>query len=177
MPQPDTALDLDHLFTAVEASISEAFPGFALVQAYPEDRRHLPVPACVIEMIELEPAENPGTEQLAAVALMQAQVIIGFREPGAKRMVAKMAAALAHHVQGKRWGLPIEPAVITSIAPSDFDPELDNFEVWAVEWQQTVHIGQSVWDEGGVPPAHVLASWAPEVGPAHEGDYDEVGAP
>lgn len=176
MPQPDTALDLDQLFDAIEASVRGAFPHFLVVQAYPENRRDIPTPACIIQLLELEPAENPGTEQLAAVAILEAQVVIGFRQPNAKRMVARMAAALAHHVQGQRWGMPIEPATVTAIAPSDFDPELDQFEVWAVEWQQTVHIGKSVWDDDGTVPSQVLTAWAPDVGPAHEADYQEVSA-
>lgn len=177
MPQPDTALDLDLFFAGIEASISAAFPGFATVGAYPADRINLPTPACIVDLLELEPTENPGTEQLAAVARVEASVVIGFRDPDAKRRVAKMAAALAHHVQGQRWGLPIEAATVTAIAPSDFDPELDQFEVWAVEWQQTVHIGASIWSDGGTPPTQVLASWSPDIGSSHEGDYSEVTGP
>lgn len=175
MTSPDTALDLDQFFAAIETSIASGFPGFVTVAAYPEDRVNLPTPACVIELVELEPAAEPGTGQLAAVAHVEASVIIGFREPGAKRRVAKMAAALAHHVQGERWGLPVEAATVTAIAPSDFAPELDQFEVWVVEWQQTVHIGRSIWGDDGAPPDQVLASWAPAIGPANEEEYQDIG--
>lgn len=171
MAQPDTALDLDDLFDAVEASIGAEFPDLQLCEAYPADLVSMPTPACIIELQELEPTDNPGTGQLAAIATLQALVLVGFREPNAKRSVAKLAAAVAQHVQGQRWGLPVEPAVVTAIAPDDFDPELDQFEVWAVEWRQTVHIGASIWGDDGTTPTQILASWAPEIGPAHEGDY------
>lgn len=175
MKQPNTALDLDALFDAVAASISAAFPALAMVEDWPEDRRTMPLPCCLIELMDLEPTDDPGTGQLAAIATMQARVLMSFRAPGAKRSVAKLAAEVAHHVKGQRWGLPVEPAVLTVIAPDDFDPELDQFEVWAIEWRQIVHIGTSIWDNDGTPPTQVLASWAPDVGEDHEGDYTDIG--
>lgn len=175
MPQPDTALDLDQLFDAVIASIRGAFPQFEMVDAYPEDRRQMPVPACLIDLIELEPTDDPGTEQLAVIAHFEASIVLPFRAPRAKRAVAKLAAAIAHHVQGRRWGLPIAPAQVISIAPSDFDPELDRFETWSVEWQQTVHIGESIWNDDGTPPTQVLAAWSPDIGPTHEAEYTDIG--
>ena len=175
MPQPNTALNLDDLFAAIETRIAAAMPEFALVAAYPADRRNLPLPACVIELVELEAVDNPGTEQLAVSAHFQARVVLGFREQDAKRRVAKAAATLGHFVQGQRWGLPVEPATIEMIMPDEFEPERDQFEVWAVEWHQTVHIGASIWEDDGTPPTTVLASWAPEVGPAHEGEYRDIG--
>lgn len=174
MSQPNTALDLDLFFDAICASIAAAFPSLGVVEAFRGNRRDLPVPACLIDLIELEPADNPGTEQLAAIAHIEASVIVGFRALDAKRQVAKLAAAIAHHAQGQRWGLPIEPATITAIAPSDFDPELDRFEVWSVEWSQTIHIGESIWNNDGTRPAEVLGSTAPAIGQPHEQDYEGV---
>lgn len=176
MPQPDTAINLDALFDAITASISAAVPGFQRVEVYdPEgDRLDIETPACLIDLVELEPTDNPGTEQLAAVAHFEAMILISFRATSAKREIVKRAAAVALHAQGQRWGMPVEPATVTAIAPSDFRPELDQFEVWAVEWRQTIQIGESIWNDDGTPPTQVLASWSPEIGPDHEGDYTEV---
>lgn len=174
MPQPDTALDLDQLLDAIEASISAAFPEILLVRAFHDDRRNLPVPACLIDLIDLEPTDNPGTGQFAAIVHIEASLIIGFREASAKRRVAKLAANVAHHAMGQRWGLPIAPAVITACAPSDFDPELDQYEVWAVEWQQEVHFGTSIWDNDGTQPGRVFIGLSPEIGPAHVEAYTEI---
>jgi hypothetical protein len=51
---------------AIVDSIREAFPVFELVEAYPDDLTSLPTPACVIELVDLEPADdialpNPDT--------------------------------------------------------------------------------------------------------------------
>ncbi|MTH78750.1 hypothetical protein [Paracoccus aestuariivivens] len=179
MTQPDTAIDLATMISSITASISAAVPRLQMVEAYPEIRLNLPTPACLVELIELEPVDNPGTEQLAVLARFEAYILVAFRELDAKVQVAKLAAAVAHHVQGERWGLPVEPATIAAIAPSDFEPELDQFEIWAVEWHQTIHIGESVWQSDGPVPRQVLASWSPEIGADYESDYSDIvgGAP
>lgn len=157
MPYPDTEIDLDALTDAIVASISAAFPVFQLVEAYPDDHRSLPTPCCVIELADLEPAEDIGTEQLAVVARFEARIVMGFRAPDVKRALPKLAAAVALHASKKRWGLPVEPATITAIERDDFDPDLDQFDVWRVDWQQTIHIGASVWNNDGVPVTQPIA--------------------
>lgn len=174
-PRPDTELDLDALHDAIVQSIAAQFPALATVEDYREDRLNLPLPAVLVELIELEPTPDadPMTEQLAALARFDARVVMGFREPQAKRSVRKLAAALALHVSGQRWGQKIGPAEVVVIAPDDFTPELDQFEVWRVEWQQPVHIGPSIWTDDGVTPVPVF-SFAPDIGPGNEGSYEPL---
>ena len=174
-PQPDTALDLDALHDGIIASIRAAFPDLAAVEDYREDRQALPIPAVLIELTELEPSpdEDPGTEQLAALARFDAHIVLGFRTPQIKREIRKLAAALAFHIHGSRWGQRVGPAEVTAIAPDDFTPELDQFEVWRVEWQQLVHIGESVWRNDGATPVPVF-SWSPDIGPGNEVKYQPL---
>lgn len=49
---------------AILASIATAFPVF---EAYRDDRRILPAPDCLVQLVDLDPdtASDPGTEQLA----------------------------------------------------------------------------------------------------------------
>lgn len=170
---PDTALDLDALHDGIRDSIAAAFPALATVEDYREDRNGLRLPAVLIEMTELEPdiEADPGTEQLACLARFDAHIVIGFRTLAAKREIRKLAAALAKHVHGNRWGQRVGPAEVVAVAPDDFTPELDRFEVWRVEWQQPVHIGESVWRNDGETPIPVF-SWAPDIGPGNEDQYE-----
>lgn len=64
--QPDTSIDLDELTDAIVGSIATAFPVFETVEAYREDRRSLPAPACLVQLVDLEPypASGPGTDQM-----------------------------------------------------------------------------------------------------------------
>ena len=151
-------INLDQLHQNIIDRIKLQFPALVTVEDYREDRKRLPVPACLIELTDLEPNpdEDPGTEQLAVLARFDARIVIGFRTTKAQREIRKLAAALATFIQGERFGLPIGPAVVTSITPDDFSPELDQFEVWRVEWQQPVSLGASVWDGSSFPARMVL---------------------
>lgn len=174
MPQPDTEIDLDQLIDAITASIAGAFPTFATVEAYREDRKTLPLPACLVQLVDLEPTEDIGTEQLPVIANFEALVILGHRADAVKRAAPKLAASLALHIKSKRWGLPVEPATVTAIEPDNFDPRLDDFEVWRVDWRQIIHIGESIWDDDGSVPSSVLVSWVPRIGLENEDEYQPV---
>lgn len=174
MPLPDTEIDLDALIDAITASIATAFPVFATVEAYREDRKSLPLPACLVQLVDLEPTDDIGTEQLPVIAHFEAQVILGFRTDAVKRAAPKLAASVARHIKAKRWGLPVEPATVTAIEPDTFDPRLDEFEVWRVDWQQIIHIGESIWNDDGTFPTDVLASFSPDIGEGNEGEYQAI---
>jgi len=174
-PQPNTAIDLDALHAAILQSIAAQFPALATVEDYRDDRLQLVLPAVLVELTELEPVpdDDPMTEQLAALARFDARIVLGFRDANVKREIRKLAAALGLHIHQQRWGLPVGPAEVVSITPDDFSPELDQFEVWRVEWQQAVHIGVSVWGDEGTPPVPVF-SFAPDIGPGNEDKYQAL---
>lgn len=153
-----TEVDLNALHQAVLDGIATRFPDLVTVDDYRDDRQSLPLPACLVELVDLEPdAElDPGTEQLAVLARFEARLVLGFRTTSAQREIRKLAAAVGAHVHRNRWGLPIGPAEVTAIGPDDFSPELDQHQVWRVEWQQLVHLGQSVWDGSNMPARMVV---------------------
>lgn len=173
---PSTEVDLDTLHQAVIDAVAAQFPAVQTVEDYREDRKRLPLPAILIELDDFEaaPDEDPGTEQLAARCRFVARIVIGFRTANAEREIRKLAAALAAFVHLNRWGQPVEPAQVLTAAPDDFDPDLDQFVVWSVEWQQIVHLGVSVWTNEGEIPTEVLFSVAPDIGPANVDDYEAV---
>lgn len=174
----NTEVTLDQVHDGIVSTLQTQFPAVH-VEAYRTDRKELPVPAILVELTEFEdaPDHDPGTGQLAVLATFEAIVVIGFRQPDGrnpKREVRNLAAAVAAFARLQRWGCPIGPAMVTGAHPDDFHPELDQFEVWAVEWRQIVHLGETVWKGGNPPPDGVNASFAPLIGPPHEGDYEQV---
>jgi len=172
----DTEITLDQMHDAVVSAISAAQPGFQTVAAYPPGRGRLPLPAILVDMEDMEaaPDDDPGTGQVAMATRWRARAVLGFRSAEVEREVRTAAAALVTTIHLNRWGLPVEPARVTVAAPDAFTPELDEYVVWAVEWEQIVHLGESVWLNDGTVPVTVLASWAPGIGPEHEGDYEPV---
>ena len=181
MANANTLTTLDAVHTGIISAIAAKFTALKTVAAYPMDRKALTIPACLIELTEMTAIndEDPGTEQQAVYARFEARLIIGFRQDkdkNPKLEIRKLAAAVGAFVRAKRWGCPIGPAELIGIYQDDFDPELDQYEVWRVEWQQIIHLGESVWtgyDEGDVPQ-RVYLGIAPEIGPEHIDDYVEI---
>lgn len=187
MANPNTKVDLAKLHQAIEQEIKAAFPSLKVVEFYREedDREALKkdqLPACLLELSEMDPTgeDDPGTEQLTVSARFSARLLIGFRTPRAKLEIRILAAALAKFLRQKRWALttdeksepiPSGPARVLSIMPDEFSPELDRFEVWAVEWTQSLDIGDSVWCDDGLTPETPLYSWAPKIGFGNEHHY------
>jgi hypothetical protein len=171
-----TEISLDALHQAIIDAVAGQFPDLATVEDYREDRKSLPLPAVLIELVDLEaaPDEDPGTGQLAMTARFEARVIIGFRTASAEREIRKLAAALGAFARLNRWGMPVGPAEVLTIGPDDFSPELDQYVVWRVDWAQVVHLGASVWVNDGTIPNDVLYSVVPEIGPGNEDAYRNV---
>ena len=168
----DTQIDLDQLHQAIIDSIKARFPELQTVEDYEAPRKQLSVPACLIELTEMEPDDrDTGTEQLHITLIFEAHLIIGFKTEQAKRAVRKLAAALAHHINKNRWGQKIDPARVTTVFDNAFSPEQDKYETWTVEWRQNGLIGENIWTNEGELPSQVFIAWAPEVGVEHEDGY------
>ncbi|KVE36757.1 hypothetical protein, partial [Burkholderia sp. TSV86] len=170
------------LHDAIVAEIKARFPDLQTVEFYRTEERRggpdgLPLPAVLLDLSEFDPTPeiDPGTEQLAVNARFEAEIIFGFRKPTIKREIRKFAAAFGAWLRLRRWtGVRTGPAYVTSICRSDFNPELDQYEVWCVEWSQEIHLGNTVWTNDGSVPTQVFASVAPDIGKDHEPDYIEV---
>jgi hypothetical protein len=169
-------IDLDQLHDAMLTRIREQFPDLQTVEDYGADRKDLAVPAVLLALIDMEadPESNPGTEQLAVVTKWAARVVFSFRQENVKREIRKLAGALAVLVHDNRWGQSVNPAKVTVIGPDAFDPAFDKLEVWAVEWDQQVDLGASVWTGEGVTPDRVMVGYSPTIGPSQEGEYTEL---
>ncbi len=174
----NTNIDLSVVHDAIVADIKAAFPNLQTVEFYREDRKSLVTPACLLELTELEadPDNDPGTEQLAVLAKFEAELVIGFRPQAgsmakAKLSIRMLAAALEAWLRMRRWTNPADPAkklptgeaMVIGAYQDDFsvmgrrqDQDLSQFEVWRVEWQQRLHLGETVWTDEGVTPGRVF---------------------
>lgn len=177
MTDRNTEVTLDQVHDGIVSTLAAQFPD-ANVEAYRMDRDTIPAPSILVELDEFEDAElDPGTGQLAVMAMFTALVVMPFRAPAGmnpKLEVRKLAAAVAAFARLQRWGCKIGPAMVTGAHPDDFHPELDQYEVWAVEWRQVIHLGETVWKGGNPPPTEVNSSFAPLVGAAYADAYNQV---
>lgn len=187
----NTNIDLAVLHQAIVADFKAQFPNLVTVEFYREDRDTLPLPAALLELTELDaiPEDDPGTGQLAVMAKFEVELVIGFRTPEAKQSIRILAAAIAAWLRMRRWTNPADPtrklptgeAQVIGAFQDDFsvigrsqNRPLEQFEVWRVEWQQRVHLGKTVWTEGGTLPSSVFVGQAPDIGTGNEGNYDQV---
>lgn len=186
-----TNIDLDVLHDAIVADIKAAFPQFATVEFYDENRKELPKPACLLELVEMDTIrdEDPGTEQLCVMATFEAQLVIDFRTPKAKRAISFLAAGLAAWLRMRRWTnysgttpkLPTGEALVIGAYRDDFraigmqrSQDLEQYEVWRVEWQQRIHLGNTIWTDEGATPSEVFTGWSPDIGLGNEDKYTQV---
>lgn len=174
----NTEVDLDALHAAIVADIQAQFPDLQTVEFYREERDGAALPACFLELVEFENAgedADPQTGQLAVVARFEAEIIMGFRVPNVKLEMRKLAAAFAAWLRLRRWsGVVTGAANVVGCYRDEFNPRQDQYEVWRVEWNQVLHIGQTVWTNEGTVPTTVMASWFPDVGTANADDYRDV---
>lgn len=175
----DTSIDLTILHDAIVADIAAAFPGLVTVQFYRgedegAERKSVPMPACLLDLTEFDadPDNDPGTEQIAVLASFEAELLISFRTPRAKHTIRQQAGALCAWLHKRRWTNPADPtkklptgeAMVTGAYKDDFtgrgngqrDSNLDQFEIWRVEWQQRLHLGTGVWNDEGETPNDVF---------------------
>jgi len=143
MADIDTALDIDLMHAQIVAQISAAFPAFKTVEFYRDDETEsFPTPAILLEISEGEPdpSNDAGTGQLPAYLRFEARIIMGVRTPSVKLAVRKAAFALAAWIHDKSWGNGVnaDPCRVIAIGTDEFDPRLEKWAVWRVEWHQQV---------------------------------------
>ena len=181
MANAETEIDLDQLHQAILNQIATQFPDLQTVEDYSQSRMRFDAPACFVELTQLDAGEmDPGTEQLQVAARFEAHLIIGFRELDAKRSIRKLAGAFSAFLRNQRWGLPVGPAQFVAAAPDEIAgvgrnaEHLDQYEVWTIEWEQQIHLGQSVWKGDDTLITEIYVGFDPEIGPDHEDDYRQI---
>lgn len=184
--------DLAALHQAIVEVSAAAFPGVHF-EFYREDRVNLPLGSgasgqppkayALLELSEFDAGDfDPGTEQQAMVARFEANFVVKSLQADAKLVVRALAASFAAFLRKQcrfRPDLVLQGhAKVVGCYKDDFSPELDQFEVWRVEWLQDVWLGQGTpWmPDPNITPAtlQVFAAFVPLTGPAYVDEYLNV---
>lgn len=164
------------LHNAITEALRAAFTVETLptCAAYPELGKKLKLPGVLIELSELAPDEDPGTDELGLIARFTVYIVLE-RSSTAKLEAANLAAAVALNVyKSGRFGQDVGRATGIRAVPDEFKPELFGYVVWAVEWSHEIRIGESIWNGEGITPSEIYLGIAPNIGAAHAGDYHQV---
>lgn len=162
---------IEALHDAIEQRLAAALPDLD-VRFYPELAERVSLPLLVLELAEFEPGTDPGTGELALVAIMQARVVCdptAAKAELAVRQLSTRVAALVH--AATTFGQPVTPAKLRQIGPDGFHhAELDGYLVWLVEWVHELEVGE--------PSDIALPSFVPrEVQWSVDGDAESVVTP
>lgn len=167
--------DLAAMHTAIVTASAAAFPGVHF-EFYRQDRKALPFgngtpgqnPAayCLLELSEMDASEfDPGTTQQAVAARFEAQFVIKSMQDNARVTIRALAGSYAAFLRRQsRWPGVLNGSMrVVGVYKDDFSPELDQFEVWRVEWVQDIWLGAGV--DVFVVPGSQTASGNPELLP------------
>lgn len=159
-------LDLDQLYQAIEQHIREAIPGLVHVAVMPDRLERIPLPAVIVELIELEPGADQMTGETALEARFEARVMVGAEQAQSERQALFIASQLAVLLRMQTWGQPVEAAQFVRSGQDWTRPELDAYMIWTVEWTQGIYLGQEEWPWPDQPAAFLesrLGENAPSV--------------
>jgi hypothetical protein len=158
--------------------MQKQFPSLATVEFYREDteRRGMKLPAVLLQLSEFESEleDDPGTDQLAVNAKFEAEIIFGFKTKNVHLEVRKFAAAFAAWLRLRRWtGVVTDAARVIGAWPDEFNPDLDEYVVWRVEWTQVLYLGCNEWHDtsGLIAGNQIFVGVDPNTGPSHLPDY------
>ncbi|HDS1038980.1 TPA: hypothetical protein QDZ42_000288 [Stenotrophomonas maltophilia] len=179
MANDTSPLNLDALHAAIEAAIRIAFPDFATVEFYRSGAADTPpMPACLLSMTRCDRSrENlDGDGQMKAALRFEARISVADSTPGASLQLRSTAVALASwlHQLGRFPGAPSDAIDVIAALPAATSTTPDAAPAWIVEWTLPVALGRSAWQDGdGVTP-RASFSFAPDIGRAHEDDYQPL---
>lgn len=187
----NSGTDLAALHVAIADSLAAAFPGVHW-EFYREDRKNLPLGDGVgdnppkayglLNLAEMDASdEDPGTDQQAVTARFECELVVKGLRQDAKVGVRVLAGSVAAFLRSRsRWPGVVNGAMkVAGCYKDDFSPELDQFEVWRVEWVQDLVLGTGVWLHEGETPTQPLFSYVPLVGVPYEDEYQpaDTGVP
>jgi len=123
-------------------------------------------PAIILELESADEGDDVGDDRTPFAAHITVYCILGRKTPDLQIQVRSFAAQLFALVRKNKWGLAHSvsfPSALTS-GEGKFDPEKNGYESWYVSWNQTVYLGDDVWDGTGIPPTEVWLGLSPEIG-------------
>ncbi len=119
---------------------------------YPDARGDIAAPAVFLEVSGYSAGDDPATGELSLVASIEARVVVDSISEDAELICQDLACQIAKIAHLNSFGCQVSPAKISKISRDGFKPDFDPYICWLVEWSHEFHLGESVWNESGIPP-------------------------
>ncbi len=160
---------------AVRQWLKDNVDWLASVEYYPEVDTALATPCGFFAVLDWDPSDDqPMNGQLAVDLNCELLAVLGMADEKYQLEVRNAAMALSLKIHESRFGLSIEPAVFIGAEPDEFNPELDDYAVWAIKWTQRVEVGEDQFKPEGLTPGIVRVGYSPDVGSNNIDKYEQV---
>lgn len=162
--------------TDVTAYFKKVAPWASVVDSYPEETvKHIAPASIFWGITEIEPASDRdnGSGEMELQLSVTVLVAVSTQEANSELLVRELATVLIANIHKSRLasGAGYKPARVTRSAASEFEPHLDGFSVWAVEFEQSIVIGKQLITAIEFTPGKVYGGVAPNIGADHVNDY------
>ena len=93
--------------------------------------------------------------------------------------VINISEVLLTWLPGRRWNMPNVSPPSGLMSQNLFGKQLGKMGVtlWAVSWVQNIRLGVNVWEGQAPIISEIYAGYSPEIGAAHEPDYERIEEP
>lgn len=160
---------------AVKKWLADNLPWLNSVDFYPETQTALKAPCAFFGVMDWERSETqPMNGQLAVTLNCEILAVLGMAEAQYQLEIRNAAMAIGLKVEECRFGMAIEPAVFVSAEPDAFNPELDEYAVWSIRFNQDVEVGDDAFKPEGLTPTMVKVGYSPDIGQANSDKYEQV---
>ena len=119
---------------------------------YPDAREDIIAPAVFLEVANYSVGDDPATGELSLIANIEARIVVDSISENAELACQSLACQIANIAHLNSFGCNVTPARLSGISRDSFKPDFDTYICWLVEWSHEFHVGNSVWNETGLPP-------------------------
>ena len=144
---------LQMLFDEIKQGLS-TIDGIQHCGALPKRRDDIRLPAILIDCVELELGDDPGTEELGLISHWEARILVSEHMVEADLWALVQVAML--WLFNHSWpDTNIGRARLKQAGPDHFSPQYQGHNLWLIEWTQLIRVGENVWDGSTVVPSVV----------------------
>ena len=141
------SIQLDDHAQAVIDHLTVKLHWLKSITEYPDEFGSIVPPCAYFGVLDWDRSEEQRMTGELSVDL-NCQLIIVFGQDGtvSQKKVRDAAMAASLHIDDQRFGLDAEPAQFISAQPFSFEPDLEQYVTWSLDFKQTIEIGIDEFD-------------------------------
>ncbi|ELE2163695.1 hypothetical protein RC856_000359 [Vibrio fluvialis] len=169
------SIHLTQYHEAVKSTLQAQLPWLLSIKDYPKIETPLLTPCAFFSVSGWEKStEQKMNGQLSVTLSCEVLAVLGMEHEAYQVDIRNSAMAISLAIEANRFGLEVEPAVFVSADPDAFQPELDEYAVWSIRFEQEVQVGEDAFKPEGQIPNIVNVGYSPDIGESNQDKYEQV---